>query len=319
MDLVSHAALGAAVAVLAAPAKERRLAAAIGAVAGLLPDADALIRSSDDPLLVLDFHRHFTHALAFILPGAVFLTLLLWPLLRHRLPLQRSLAYAFCGISLSAVLDACTSYGTHLWLPFSDEKVSWNLIAVFDPLFTLLLLVPLAITLRRPDSRAVQVGLLCAGLYLGAGYLQQQRVESAARAVIAGRGHNAAHLTVKPTLGNLLLWRTLYAEGGRVHADAFHASGSVRHYPGAAAPLLGDTTGHPEANQIDRFRHFADGWLVESAPGFIGDARYAMLPTEIAPIWGITWGDDGKLQFITRHQMTPQMRSRWLDMLLGRP
>ena len=109
MDPFSHAALGAAVAVLAAPARERRLAAAIGAVAGLLPDADALIRSSDDPLLVLDFHRHFTHALAFILPGALFLSLLLWPLLRRRLPIKRILAYAFCGISLSALLDACTS------------------------------------------------------------------------------------------------------------------------------------------------------------------------------------------------------------------
>jgi membrane-bound metal-dependent hydrolase YbcI (DUF457 family) len=34
-----------------------------GAVAGLAPDIDAFIQSGDDALLVLDYHRHFTHAL----------------------------------------------------------------------------------------------------------------------------------------------------------------------------------------------------------------------------------------------------------------
>jgi hypothetical protein len=38
-------------------------------VAALLPDADALVRSSADPLLYAEFHRHFTHSLAFIPVG----------------------------------------------------------------------------------------------------------------------------------------------------------------------------------------------------------------------------------------------------------
>ena len=49
----------------------RRTPAIAGAAAGVLPDADALIQSGADALLVLDCHRHFTHALAFVPSGAM--------------------------------------------------------------------------------------------------------------------------------------------------------------------------------------------------------------------------------------------------------
>jgi hypothetical protein len=81
------------------------------------------------------------------------------------------------------LLDACTSYGTHLWLPFSQHREAWNLIAVVDPLFTLLLAVPLFLYLRRPDSQALRWGLL-----LGACLLRPQFRPAAAR---RGRGAGA--------------------------------------------------------------------------------------------------------------------------------
>ena len=40
--------------------------ALIGLLSGLAPDLDIFIRSSDDPLLFLEFHRQFTHSLVFI-------------------------------------------------------------------------------------------------------------------------------------------------------------------------------------------------------------------------------------------------------------
>ena len=124
------------------PRQTRRLAAGIGAAAGLLPDTDALIQSGGDALLVLDYHRHFSHALAFVPFGALIAALLLWPLLRRRTSFAALYAYSSCGYLPHPLLDACTSYGTHLWLPFSQRKEAWNLIAVVDPAFTLLLAVP---------------------------------------------------------------------------------------------------------------------------------------------------------------------------------
>jgi inner membrane protein len=317
MDLLTHAVFGASLAAAIAPCRQRRLSAVIGAVAGVLPDADALIQSGEDALLVLDFHRHFTHAMAFVPLGALLATLLCWPLFRRKISFGRAYLYSLVGYGFSGVLDACTSYGTHLWLPFSQDKVAWNLIAVFDPWFTLLLLIPLLLSLRRPESSAVRIGLLLAGVYLGMGYVQQQRVITLMAKVAMERGHLAERLTVKPTLGNLLLWRALYVNDGQVQADAVHAGWALRHYAGQRAPLLVTTDG-PHQADIERFRHFADDFLVQPRPGFVGDARYAMLPTDIEPIWGIEWTSEGKLLFITRHDMTKEMRQRWLAMLLGR-
>ncbi len=349
MDPLTHAVMGASFAAGAAALRQRarepavatsqesaqesalwvrRFAALAGAVAGLAPDIDAFIQSGDDALLVLDYHRHFTHALLFTPLGALLVAGLLWPVLKRRLGF--GLLYPACllGYFAHPLLDACTSYGTHLWLPFSREPAAWNLVAVFDPAFTLLLAVPLWLFLRRADSRAVAVGLVLAAAYLGLSAFQQQRAETALRGIAQSRGHAPSQLSVKPTLANLLLWRGLYLHEGRVQADAFHLGLSVRHYAGESRSLLA-----PEAAQriaagearrladIERFRAFSDGFAVEDArrPGFVGDARYAMLPTRIAPIWGLQWQEPGAAtEFVSRHDFTPAMRGDFLAMLLGR-
>ena len=322
MDPVTHAALGAAFAASMAPSHQRRLSALVGGLAALVPDADALISSSSDPLLVLDYHRHFTHALIMAPVLALVASLLLWllwPRLRSVLGARRIYVSALAGAALAAPLDACTSYGTHLWLPFSEAKVAWNLIAVFDPLFTLLLLIPLTLTLLRPQRKTVHIGLLLAAGYLALGYMQLQRTESAVLAHLAASGQHADRLTAKPTLGNLLLWRAVYAADGQIHAVAVHAGPQLRLYAGASATLLADLTafGVERHADIERIRRFSDDWLVALPNGRIGDGRYAMLPTDIAPIWGIEWNAADELQFVTRHAMTPEQRRLWIAMLFG--
>ena len=47
------------------------MAALVGAVAGMTADLDVLIRSSADPLLNLEYHRHFSHSLLFVPLGAL--------------------------------------------------------------------------------------------------------------------------------------------------------------------------------------------------------------------------------------------------------
>ena len=69
---------------------------------------------------------------------------LLWPIFKKRLSFARLYRYSLLGYLLSGLLDACTSYGTHLLWPFSDARVAWHLISVIDPLFTGALLLGLA-------------------------------------------------------------------------------------------------------------------------------------------------------------------------------
>ncbi|MCF8150022.1 MAG: metal-dependent hydrolase [Burkholderiaceae bacterium] len=352
MDILTHALMGAALAAAVVPRSvpssasisvptaqphgntaagilgRRRLAALIGAAAGLLPDADALIQSGGDALLVLDYHRHFSHALAFVPFGALIAALLLWPLLRRRINFGALYVCALAGYLPHPLLDACTSYGTHLWLPFSQAKSAWNLIAVVDPLFTLLIAVPLFIFLRRPGSQAVRWSLALGLAYFSFSFFQQQRVETAAVALAQARGHQPSQLSVKPSMANLVLWRSLYVHDGRVQVDAFHMGPSSRHYPGESALLIDAAAAERLAagdarrlRDIERFRVFSEGFIVQTAaqPGFVGDARYAMLPTVVAPIWGIEWRAAGALtEFVSRHDFSPAMRGNFVAMLLGR-
>jgi len=337
MDIFTHAAMGAVLAAgaasLHAPADadglaQRRRAAAIGAAVGLLPDADALIQSGQDALLVLDFHRHFTHALAFVPIGALVAALLLWPFLRRHMGFGRVYLCSLAGYLPHPLLDACTSYGTHLWLPFSPRREAWNLIAVVDPAFSLLLALPLWFALRRSDSRALRWALLLGLGYFGLGAVQQQRAGDQLLALVKARGHEASRLSVKPSMGNLVLWRSLYVHDGQVQVDAIHLGATPRTYPGASAPLLDGAGavrlagGDPRRlGDIERFRAFSDGFLVEDRlrPGFVGDARYAMLPAAIKPIWGVKWrGPGAATEFVSRHEFSPAMRLEFFAMLLGR-
>jgi inner membrane protein len=329
MDLVTHAALGAAAAASFSPSRETRLAALAGAVAGMLPDADILISSSRDPLLNLEYHRHFTHALVFVPAGAALAAGVLRLALGARVPVRRLYAYAFSGYLLAVLLDACTSYGTHLLWPFRGGTIAWSVIAVVDPLFSLLVLVPLGFALVRARPEPARAALLLAGLVLATGVLQHRRAERVAWELAASRGHAPERLLVKPTMANLVLWRALYVEGGFVHVDAVRVGlpGHTRVYVGERAPLLEPATdtslrpGSRVRHDVQRFLVFADGLLVRHPrrPELVGDARYSMLPTSLEPLWGIVLDPAADtVRFETGRRLTPEIRGRFLAMLLGR-
>lgn len=331
MDLLTHAALGAAGAGALASRERLRSAALAGALGGLLPDADILITSESDPLLNLEFHRHFTHSLAFVPVGAAIAALVAWWLLKRRTPFALVYLYSFVGYLLAPLLDACTSYGTHLLWPFSERAIAWNIVSVFDPLFTLALVSALAIGLKRSNRTAVRAAVLIATAGLSLGWLQHDRAERTARELAASRGHTPERLLVKPTLANTVLWRSLYVHEGRIHADAVRVGllGGARVYPGESAPRLdpGSDLGLPHGSRahddLMRFERFADALLVRhpQRPHMLGDARYSMLPTSIEPLWGIVIDPrnaDGPIRFETTRRFTPEIRTRFLDMLLGR-
>ncbi len=331
MDLFTHAVVGAAGAASVAPARETRLAALVGAAASLLPDTDALISSTSDPLLTLEYHRHFTHSLVFVPVGALVAAALLWLVLRRRMSFARLYAYAFIGYLLSPLLDACTSYGTHLLWPFAERPLAWNIIAIIDPVFTLLVLGPLAYALVRRRPAPARLGLALAGLVLMLGVLQHERAATLARELAASRGHAPERVLVKPTLANLVLWRSIYTAGDRIHVDAIRIGlpGNVRVYPGESALRfeprrdLDLPPDSPLSMDVGRFVVFTDGYPVRhpARADMIGDARYSMLPTSLEPLWGIVLdpaAPQGRARFETNRKLTPALRSRFIDMLLGR-
>jgi membrane-bound metal-dependent hydrolase YbcI (DUF457 family) len=189
MDPISQGAVGAAFSQTAASRESLRAYAIFGCLAGMAPDLDVFIQSSTDPLLFLEYHRHFTHALVFIPVGALIVTSVLFRLFRHPLSWQQAYLAAFIGYATHGLLDACTSYGTLLLWPFSDVRVAWNNVSVVDPLLTLPLLgliISSAISRKRRYAVAAVAWLLT---YLGLGMVQHERASDAARQMALAKGH----------------------------------------------------------------------------------------------------------------------------------
>lgn len=331
MDLLTQGLLGTAMAQAGAKQQEIRIATGVGFLAGIAADVDILIQSENDPLLNIEFHRHFTHSLFFVPLGALVVALLLWPFLRKRLPFSRLYLFTFLGYCLSGVLDAFTSYGTNLLWPVSDARIALNIISVLDPAFTLILLIVGVIAFRRYSRTMARFGLLLAAVYLSFGWLQLQRAETVAESLIAERGHRAEQLLVKPTLANLVLWRSIYEFDGKFHVDAIRVGifSEPRIYPGESVDkfvLERDLNGLPGssvlAQDIARFSHFSSGFLAvrPEQPNVLVDVRYSNLPTTLAPLWGIEINPqqpDQHAQYKLYRDSSSATREKFLKLLLG--
>src|SRR6056300_1758689 len=152
MDPVSQGAFGAIFAQTISNKKKLLAGSILGCIAGLAPDIDIFIRSGTDPLLKLEFHRQFTHSLVFIPIGALLVTLLSRLFFKKYFSWVESYIICFVGYATHGLLDACTSYGTQLFWPFSDYRVSWNNISIIDPLFTLPILILIVISVTRKKT-----------------------------------------------------------------------------------------------------------------------------------------------------------------------
>lgn len=331
MDLLTQGLLGASLAQSGTRQNETRLATGVGFFAGLLADADILIQSTNDPLLTVEFHRHFTHSIFFVPFGGLIAALILWPFLRKRLSFARLCLFCILGYSLSGALDALTSYGTHLFWPISEERVAFNIVSVIDPIFTLILLIAVVCAYKKKAVMAAKIGLIIAAFYLVLGWVQQQRAEATAAALVASRGHVAEQLLVKPTLANLVLWRSIYETEGKFYVDAIRVGlfSQPRIYPGESIEkftidqfldqLPKDST---LAKDISRFTVFSAGFVAiqPEYPELLVDVRYSNLPTTIAPLWGIEMNlrnpDQHALYKLFR-DTSKETRQKFLSYLIG--
>jgi len=300
MDPLSQGVVGAALAQAFAKRTELRAATLVGAVGGLLADVDIFIRSANDPLLNLEWHRHFTHALVFVPIGGWIAALLCGWFLRRRMSFRKIYAYACLGYMSAGVLDACTTYGTYWLWPFTDARIAWNVIAIIDPIFTLTLVVLTVVACIRCACWLGRLSVVFAVLYLSLGVWQRERAYDAMAILAEQRGHRPTRMLVHPTIGNIILWRSLYEKDDRIYVDAVNIGIFDRvphYYPGDSVAqyarveqLLGVEEGTVLAEDIKRFATFSADWLgypKGDPPYVIGDLRYSMIPNSLDPLWGI--------------------------------
>jgi inner membrane protein len=307
MDPVSQAVFGAAAAQVATTGRLGKLAFACGAVGGLLPDVDVVIRSAADPLLAVEMHRHFTHSLLFVPIGGALAAL---PFLLKRDNRRRAgpiLAACTLGCTSHAPLDVLTSYGTLWWWPFSHARLELDWMSIVDPLFTIPLLLLTVLSMVRTSRRLAAAAALFALSYIGLGAALHHNAFAVQRGLAAARGHAVEHGRVMATLGNVLVWRSVYVAGGEIHADAIRVSPFAapavvegQRVPLVSAPPLDLTPDRALsarfARDLARFSWFADGFVARDPtdPTALADMRYSLATERFEPLWGVRFHADGR-------------------------
>jgi len=299
MDPISQGTVGAAFAQSTANKHNIVRIGVIGFLAGLAPDLDVLIRSSSDPILFLEYHRQFSHSLFFIPFGSLIVALLIFPLVKKSMGLKTIYVASFLGYATHGLLDACTSYGTQLFWPFSNERVTWNNISIIDPLFTIpiLILIGTAITTRKRIFSFFAIGWIT--FYLSLGFVQYERALSAATGLAYSRGHDAERITLKPSFGNLILWKSIYQHEETFYVDAIRIAQSTTSCLGENIRMFDYQYHLPDLDKdsqqrkdIERFRWFSQDYLgYDNEKNIVIDIRYSMIPNQIAPMWGLVVDD----------------------------
>jgi len=293
MDPVTQTLLGAAAAHAVLNRRIGPAAALFGAVGGALPDIDVLVTWAD-PALPIEYHRHFTHALAFVPVGGAVAALPFLLAARWRRQWKLVLGATTIGCATHGLLDFCTSYGTYLLWPFVDRRVALDIISIIDPVFTAALLIGVLWAVIARSGRPALVGLTVCLAYLALGAVQHGRAAAVQRRLAAGRQHELVRGRAMPTLGNLIVWRSVYEADGRLYADAVRTplfgSTAVREGEAIGIVRLEDL---PQSERIrgvfEGFRDFSDGYVarVPGDPDVIGDMRYSMITSGFDPLWGI--------------------------------
>lgn len=172
MDSITQATLGAAIGQAMLGRRIGGKAAILGAVVATIPDLDVVLLPFYDDIERISVHRGFSHSVVFSLVGAFLLAFILskikWTL---HLTFKRLLLFTWAVLFTHILLDAFTAYGTQLFLPFSDYRVSFDSINIVDPFYTVPLLLGVLTTVyvqhkKSTWSVANRIGIIISSLYL---------------------------------------------------------------------------------------------------------------------------------------------------------
>jgi membrane-bound metal-dependent hydrolase YbcI (DUF457 family) len=161
MDPITHGITGALLGKGFFSKREARVGIFAATLGAVFPDVDVFIEAfSHDPLAIVKYHRGITHSFAGLPFFAAFLAWLTRRVARRfgiEAPSWLMLTVIYgVGIASHILLDGMTSFGTRMWTPFSQERVSWDLLFIIDFTFTAIVLLPQItawIYARRENNR----------------------------------------------------------------------------------------------------------------------------------------------------------------------
>jgi inner membrane protein len=117
----------------------------------------------------------------------------------------------FWSLFTHPILDCFTTYGTQFLLPFSSERISWDNIAVADPMYTLpfmFCLIVAAFYRKSNPTRAKwnNAGIIISSIYMIFTLCNKQYINAVFRDSLASQNIEAKRFMTSPTILNNVLW-----------------------------------------------------------------------------------------------------------------
>ncbi|HOY12456.1 MAG TPA: metal-dependent hydrolase [Saprospiraceae bacterium] len=109
------------------------------------------------------------------------------------------------------ILDCFTVYGTQLFAPISDIRISWDNISVADPLYTLLFGIPLVVGAfyKRSDKKRMvftMLGIALSTMYMNATFFNKNHVKKVMTSSLKAQQTTYTRVMNNPSILNNILW-----------------------------------------------------------------------------------------------------------------
>ncbi|MEO8934524.1 MAG: metal-dependent hydrolase [Xanthomarina sp.] len=283
MDSLTQIVLGAAVGEAVLGRKIGNRAMFYGAIAGTIPDLDILSSYFTDTVSALEIHRGFTHSIIF---SVVFAPLFGWLVSRYESykNIKEWSWLFFWGFITHPILDAHTSWGTHLLWPL-DYPIAFKTVFVIDPLYTvpfMVFLILAAFQKREASKRRFynNMGLIISSGYLLFTFALKYTVHNQFEMALNEQQIDYIEIQTKPSPFNTILWAANVDTKDHylIGYYSFFDKNPVRFdaYP-KNHELLGDLI-HKE--NVQRMIHISKGWYSITKKEdrlFYNDLRFGLL------------------------------------------
>lgn len=214
MDTLTHIALGACVGEAIAGKQLGKKALLIGAFANSIPDFDFISAFWMDVDKNLLAHRGFAHSILFGILISVIMALLFqrWPKAKsYQLTFKLWLLFFAVEVFLHLFIDAFNAYGIGWFEPFSHYRVSFNIIFVADPFYSIWLGIAFVVLLILKKAHVkrlfwAEFGLGISTLYLMYCIVNKIKTDTDIRDMLQQQHVSYNKYFTTPTPLNNLLW-----------------------------------------------------------------------------------------------------------------
>lgn len=229
MDSLTQATLGAAIGQAVLGKKiGYKTSTVLGAIIGTVPDLDVVFVPFFSALQRISLHRGLSHSLIFCLLGAFLFALILkkmkWT---HQIRYIILWVFSFLALFTHVLLDSFTTYGTQLFLPFSNLRVSFDSIGIIDPAYTLPLFVGVILSFilfkrgKKKPNLPNTIGLIVSTIYLLFTLTNKQHINHVFHAQMDDQNINSQKLlTVPVKLGNVM-WYGVAKDDHELHIGLY--------------------------------------------------------------------------------------------------